>query len=593
MSILLAGSMSCKCGDKTQPAGNAGNNVAQPDWVTNPDKYAGRVKDNRAENDTLVICVGNQYSSIDPQKIIQSWAMPYAMLLFEGLINLDEKGENVLPGVAKTWEVSEDGKTWTFHLRDNSNWVGPDGKIISQVTSQDFKFAWGRCLDADFVCEYRQMFRDTQFLGVAAYMDKLDAAAKNPNNKKLAAEAEAMYDKIIAETIQTPDEKTLVVKLESASRIFLRQMAFSVFFPVNKTTVDTWRDAWTQPEHIVGNGSFRLTFFDKDRVEFDRNPHYWWKNPAVTSAAGREVKRIIGYTPNNVGAVYDEYVLGNVDWMGIGCTLPPKFVSRNMDESGRPLLLLKDFYITQGGRSIYIVVNSQRDMFNDPRVRQALGFAIDRDTIIRKVLKAPHTAAGTMTPAGLGGYDAGFSGFTYDLPRAKQLLAAAGFPGGNSFPSFTYIFRKDGVGPIVAVELQKSWAALGLQVELQPLEPKVLTNRHLEGNFEVAAAGWGMDYPDAYTFLGMYRSDSPYNFVKWRDPEYDRLSWEGFTTPDATRRFELYRQCEQKLFADASYIPLLWFSIAELIKPTVGGLMPNGADDHNLRYVYFKKGEGG
>jgi oligopeptide transport system substrate-binding protein len=236
--------------------------------------------------------------------------------------------------------------------------------------------------------------------------------------------------------------------------------------------------------------------------------------------------------------------------------------------------------------------NVTRKPFNDARVRRALAMAIDRDRLTRRVTKAGEVPTDHLTPDGTANYHPPH-GLGYNPEEARKLLAEAGFPGGKNFPRFQYMFNAAAGGAakihqMIAVEMQQMWREnLGIEVDLQPVEVKVLYANQSRLDYDVCRSSWVGDYNDANTFLSMFTSDDGNNRTGWKNAHYDELIKEANLQTDRNKREELFQRAEKILVADeVPIVPLYFYSGFNLFDPLrIDGIYPNILDVHPLNAI--------
>lgn len=345
---------------------------------------------------TFRMCAGSKISTLDPGHQLESWGVLYGDALFEGLGNNDpmtgtvaEDSRQLLPGMAEKIEVSPDGKTYAFTLRTDSSWVKVvDGKVkkVRSVNASDFAFAWQRCLDKVNGCEYGPM----------------------------------MIDDLGIQSVETTGANTFIVHLKQASSLFPTLLAFPILQPVPADLVKQFGDSWVLPENIISNGAYVLESQSQTELRLVKNPFYWWWK--VSSDADKAPDLIIATISSNSQAIQDSFASGQLDWMGLGSRPVPEMIAENKGRAA-------DLEVVMTYSSYWIVLNPDpaRGPFADPRVGQALGYAIDREAIVAS-LKLPDHPVGTFVPVGLNGYKPKDGvGYTYDPAKARKLLSEAGY----------------------------------------------------------------------------------------------------------------------------------------------------------------------
>ena len=483
--------------------------------------------------------------SIDPILNIGIHGAPIIEACFEGLVKVGYDSQ-FYPGIAKSWEVSEDKKVYTFFLRE-SRWS--DGKAL---TAHDFVDSWVRALQPE---------------SGAPYADQL-FVIKN---------AEAFHRGKVSRSelgVKAVDDRTLEVKLMSPVPYFLDLVGFYTFFPTPKHVIDAHGDSWTNPENIVCNGAFFLSRWEMNHViEVKRNRSYWNDS---------NVKLNVGqfFPIESLVTQHNSFKAGTLD---ITAQVPPTSIEsyrREMEENPNSPSPLK----TEPGLVTYFIrFNTTKAPFSDSRVRRAFNKVVDREAIVKNVLKAGETAASQFTPVKIGQYE--FKGTRLnprptkqDFEEAKKLLAEAGYPDGKNFPTVNYIYNTHESHRNIALALQQMWKhGLNVHVNLFNQEWKVYLSKLLQLDYSMARAGWVADYDDPKTFLDMFTTDSPNNQTGWSNKAYDEYILKASNTGDQTQRLEYFQQAESLLLSEMPVMPLYVYALNHLVSPKVKMLSHDGA----------------
>jgi oligopeptide transport system substrate-binding protein len=235
--------------------------------------------------------------------------------------------------------------------------------------------------------------------------------------------------------------------------------------------------------------------------------------------------------------------------------------------------------------------NVQRPPFNDTRVRQAFAMSIDKRRITEKITQLGEATAESLTPPGAGGYTPP-PGLGYDVERARQLLAEAGYPGGKGLPSIEYLYFPKPVERNIAVEMQAMWeAALGVKVELVKQEWKVYLDSMREQKYHLCRSSWVGDYNDANTFLEMFTTGNGNNRTGWASPEYDALVAAAAAEADVQKRFGIFQQAERQLISQACVVLPIYFYVGVQFYhgDRLKGVQANMIDDHPFRCMSWAK----
>jgi len=473
----------------------------------------------------------NEPATLDPHLATLPDEFVFLRTLLEGLAVPDPAGGAPRPGVAESWTTSPDGLVWTFHLRADARWS--DG---SAVTAGDFVYSIRRAL--------------TPALG--APKAHLFFCLKN---------AAALYRGQLADSAQlgvaAPDARTLVLTLERPTPHLLALAASGPWLPVHPPSVEksggaSARDGhWTRPGAYVGNGPFVLREWPHGQhLLVARNP-YFHGAPHVQLGAVRFQVYDSGDTEERA------FRAGQVD-----VTMAVPFTKLAAYEA--PVLRRAPLHETR-----YLALNTTRPPLDDARVRRALALALDRDALVRNVLRGAQQPALSFVPPALGGYR-GTAQLAADAAAARALLAEAGFPGGRGFPRLE--FSAWGVNPAILEAIQQMWRhELGLEVALVQREGKVHMAAVIAGDFAIALMPAIPDYADAAALFDELATGASGNFPRWSDARYDELVRLADRETDLVRRVELYRDAEEILLRAMPVVPLYFNAQDYLVSPRVAG----------------------
>ena len=513
----------------------------------------------------LVVINGGEPDSIDPAKISGQPEGRIAYALYEGLTAFDETG-TPQPGVAESWELSEDKKTYTFHLRSNAKWSNGDA-----VTSEDFAWSWLRVL-SEPEAEYKyQLF---SIRGAEAYADAIGKARVAQTGG-----TETPMPDPASVGIRTPDKSTLIVELSNPTPYFLDLCAFCTLLPVHRATVEKAEhegSSWTKVSRLVGNGAFTLQEWRlNDRIRLKKSASYW----NHTAVKMNTVDVIPAPTPNTA---FNFYISGVADVILDKSMVPTSLIS---ELKKRP-----DYHATPILATYFIRFNVQKKPFDDARVRKAISMAIDKTLITEKVTQAGEPPADAFVPPGTAGYQPP-EGLKYNLDQARQFLTEAGYPGGKGLPVIHYLYtNRSETDEKIAVELQAMLSReLGIQIQLSKQEWAVYQNSLRSLNYDMSRSSWVGDYKDPNTFLDMFVTSSGNNNTGWGNPRYDQLIADAAKEPDTTKRFDLFRAAETLLVHDdAPICPLFNYVVISFHSDRLGGIQGNITDEHPFRAMYWK-----
>lgn len=492
---------------------------------------------------------GAEPENLDPGMMSGQPDGRVAKILFEGLVVPNPRTLEPEPGLAHAWEISPDGRTYTFHLRQGLRWS--DG---SAVTARDFYWSWMRVLRPATGARYAGLLYAIR--GAEDF------------NKGTTSDSTRVG-------MRASDDTTFVVELNSPTPYFLFQTMFYTFLPVPRRAVERWGDRWILPGHIVTNGPFLLRDWRQgDRFVFTKNPGYW-------DAAHVKLEGIECYPVDNLSSSVNLYKSGAIDWNPSG-NVPTPFLPYMRGYSD---LVSGPFQATY-----FYSMNCTRKPLDDSRVRLALNYAIDRRAIATNLLKGTRDPWGSFCPRGYPGYE-NLPGYGYDPDRARKLLAQAGFPGGKGFRKIQILFNTSEDHRRIAEAIQGMWQReLGIEVELDNQEWGSYLEASTKLRYDVARRSWIGDYPDPYTFLSILAAGDGNNRTGWSDGEYDRLLHESAREPEPGKRLALLRKAEEIVVARGPLIPIYHYVTYEQVKPYIHGLYQNSLDMHDLKFVSIDHG---
>lgn len=519
---MVIGLTACGSGSDSTTAAEDGQTTEATDGTTETTETTDGEK-------ILSVQVGPNPETIDPA--LNSAVDGGNMLLhsFECLLAVDENGQ-LIPGQAETWETSEDGLTWTFHLRDGLKWS--DG---SDLTANDFVYSWKRVCDPMVAAPYAETV-----LGMVAGYE--EAIAGNLDALQVAA----------------PDDKTFVVTLANPCTYFGSLAAFATLSPVQQATIDANGDAWaTAAETYISNGSFYVSeWVPGSHILMSKNPNYW--NADAIKLDG--IKWNLIEDPN---ASYSAYQTGEVLFIK---DVPTEEIP---SLEGNP-----EFYVDPIIGTYYISLNLQREPFDDANVRKALSLAIDREYVAGTLMQGTYSAAsnfmgpGWIDTDGSQFMDKANGGQPYidttnheaNLEEAKQLLADAGYPDGEGLPAITYSTNDTAYHKVVAEYLQQAWAEIGVDLTVEIVEWASFTPMRRNGDFDSSRNGWVGDYSDPSNMLELFYTTNGNNDGKFSNADFDAAIELSRTSLDPAERSEALHTAEDILMEQAGCVPLAYYN---------------------------------
>lgn len=502
-----------------------------------------------------VLHVGNTSEplTLDPHRASGTWENHIIGDMFMGLVTEDTKAQPT-PGMAASWTTSADGLVWTFKLRD-ATWS--DGV---PVTAQNFVDGFRRILNPKTAAQYASIL----------YLIK---NAEEVNSGKLPPETVG---------VKAVDDKTVEITLTHPAPYLPQLLMHYTTFPLPSHVYAKVGEKWIQPENVVTNGAFKLTEWKLgDYVHVKKNPKFW-------DASNVCLDEIYYYPTVDTNAAERRVKKGELDV--------------NTDISSNRIAFLqkdpkmKDYVRVHNYLGIfYMVFNTNKKPFDDPRVREALSMAMDREFVTDKLLKGGQKPAYSFVPPGTAGLEGGatvkWAKWTMDQRRAeaKKLLAAAGY-GPNNPLRFTLQHRNTADPRLIMPALQNDWKQIGVEAEITAIETQIAYDNLRARNFVVSDAAWIADFNDPYSFLYLLDSRTgPQNYGDYRQPIFDGFIDASNKEPDAAKRSTILRKAEQKILDDAAVAPLYYYVNKNLVSPKVTGWDDNLVDIHRERFVCFKK----
>ena len=473
--------------------------------------------------------------------------------LFEGLLKGNSATLEPEPGVAESWKLSEDRLTYTFHLRANARWSNGD-----TITSADFIYSWQRALSPALGSQYTFLFTDV--IGGDDY-----SAGKLDDFSQVGFAA--------------PNLSTVVVTLKRPTPYFLSNMANNaIWYPVHRNTIESLghmtdrNSGWTKPETFVGNGPFHITEWKPNDVIRARKSLNYWNADQI------ELNGLVFHAFDNIETEERAFRAGQLHrTSGVPIAKLPGY----REQSPTPLREI-DSLITR-----FLNLNTTRRPFDDQRVRRAFALAIDREALARHVYLDVATPARRVVPSGMPSYPTG-EDFSDDETAAQVLLADAGYPDGVGFPT-TELSTEAGAGARVTEALQAQWReVLGVNVEILNSESRVHWSKMQQGDFDIGFGGWVADYPDATSYLDLWKTGSGWNFTGWNDSEYDAALENAARQIDPPTRLQALREAEGILLQYMPIIPLVFAKNPMLVHPSVKDYTPNAMDRRHYHTVSLK-----
>lgn len=505
------------------------------------------------KTDTVSYALEAEPASLDPGMTTSLAEANVQAELFEGLTRLDQHNQPQ-PALAESWDISPDGKVYTFHLRPHLTWS--DG---TPLTAQDFEYSWKRVVDPEVASQNAYMLFPIE--GAEAY-----------NQKKATADTVG---------VKALDDQTLQVRLKDPTVYFLTLTALHCYYPVPRWLVEAKPDTWaSDAAGLVGCGPFVITkWVHSSEINVKRNPNYW------DQAHVRSER--LEFPISESQATRLRFVeSGQANLM----VEPPPADQDRLEALGL-------YRVAPYLGTYYYVFNVQKKPFDDVRIRRAFALAMERQGLVEHIVRARKEAAYAWVPPGITdtatGKDFRAEGGPLqheDAAKARQLLQEAGYTP-ETLPEVTILFNTNEMHKAVAEAVQAMWQKnLGVHAGLTNQESKVYLASRTEGNFQVARASWVADYADPMTFLDVFADAD--NDAKYHNEDYNRLIRQAKETSDQALRMQYMHEAEKILFDDCVIIPIYYTTQPYVAQPYVKGYhwSPLGLIDLKEAYI-DKKGD--
>lgn len=496
----------------------------------------------------LRINIGSEPRTLDPARARDLQSITLVKMLFEGLTRINQ-GEKIEPALAEKIDVSDDLRTYTFHLRD-SVWTNGE-----KVTAGDFVYAWRRILDPNNIAEN----------AFQLYVIK---------NAKACKEGKLSLQEL---KIEAADDKTLRVELENPTPYFLELTSYPAFFPIN-AKVDRERPRWTEgKEDYVSNGPFSLKEWrHHDKLCVYKNEKYW----GAKEVQLQEIHLFMLKEESEL-AMFESHEL---DWAGSPLsTLPvdalPKLREMNMLRS-QPIL-----------GTYFLRVNTESPLLSSAKLRRALSFGIDREAVVEHVLMGSQVEAKGYVPTALRLQTAPYFDKVSEEALTKMFdegLQETGLQR-DDLANIELLYSSTERNQRIAHALQEHWMRLfGMQIKLFGVEQKVYLEKLHKGDFQLAAGSWLADFGDAFSFLEVFKEqNSSTNHTRWGDASYARLLEESNTTGDPVQRNALLARCEQILLDAMPIIPIFHYNLLFVQNENVKNIFVSRMGGIDFRWARF------
>jgi oligopeptide transport system substrate-binding protein len=495
---------------------------------------------------------GGEPDTLDPHRNEETSGAAVIRDLFEGLVT-EDIDLNVVPGVAESWEISDDGKRYTFYLRSDARWSNGD-----PVTAGDFVAGLRRAVSPATASTYAQLLLPI-------------------GNAGAVIRGELPPEELLVHAI---DERSLEIELANATPYFLQLLAMPQASPLHQPSFAAAGDAFARPGALISNGAYRLSeWIVNSHIRLDRNEHYHAANDV-------QIEAVYYHNTEDRDAELRRYRAGELDYTYEIPVSQFEWISENLpgELQIRPYL------------SVYFYgFDTTEPPFDDVRLRQALTMAIDRNILTRQVTGVGEVPAFGIVPPGIAGYERQSYDWaqlddTARIAEARRLYAAAGYS--EERPLRAEIrYNTSENHRRIAVAVASMWkATLGAEIEIANQEWKVmLQDRRNPALWDIMRYGWNGDYADAFTFLELFQSEHGQNFTGYSDADFDARLAQASAENDTEQRLAVMADAERLLLGSYPVIPMYFYVTKHLVKPHVRGYRPNALDHDRSQYYRIER----
>lgn len=520
---------------------------------TNTSDDGKKVYPGTAEENSITVNISTEPPDMFSVTMTDTTSFTVLRHIVENLVTLDEN-DNVIPGVAKDWTVSDDGLVYTFNLRDDMKWSNGE-----PVTANDFVFAWTALLTPEFASDY-------------AYFGYVFKNGKAYNEGKVGKEELGF---------RALSDYQLEVTLENPTSYFLDTLAFGVFAPVNEKAYSEFGSEYgTDADKMVYNGPFKMTSWEhENKIVLEKNPDYY-------NADNIDLEKIVMVMINDSNAALNSFKVGEVDLIGL---------------NGDQVQMMKNenypVYTYSDGSTFYLEFNLENKYLANKNLRKAITYAIDKQAFINSIVKNDSQVAVSFTAPAINGLNDKFykevgslqPAFDADLAKEYYNKALKELNADNITLSLI-IDDSDAAVKNGAFLQEQLKVNLGLDVIIEPMPFKSRLSRLSNKDFEMVFSGWGPDYNDPLTFLDMFETGNGNNHGSYSNPEYDELLEKVRTELDENTRFEYLKQLEEIIMDDMPIGPIYWRSRDYIISQKIeSGVVRTAFQDLNLINVKLFK----
>ena len=503
-----------------------------------------------SEKQVLNVTISEEIPSLDTAKSMNGTSAHVMQNIFEGLYVLDEK-DNPVPGVAKSFEKSTDGKTYIFHLRKDAKWSNGD-----VVTADDFIYSWQRTVNPQTASQYAYML---------FYIKNAEAINKG------AVAVEQLGVKAI-------DDATLEVQLEKPVPYFLNLLTLPIYLPQHKSFVEGKGSKYgLEPEDMIYNGPFVLSEWKHEQeFKLKRNDTYWDKN-------NMKLEEINFHIVKDTATAVNLYETGSIDRTPINSSFVDKYKGKN------------DFHATEDSAIAMLRFNEKNSALANTKLRQSISMALNKEAIVNHFLNNGATAAKGLVPEGYKNEKDGKDFrkengdlVVYNIEKAKNLWEDAKKELGVEQITLEFLtFEQDQAkqtAEYIKGELEKNLKGLTIKIKPQPFKQKLQLEE--TGQYDISMVIWGPDYKDPISYLELFTTDNPNNKMNYSNKQYDELinNVKNDLVLEEKKRWKAMQEAEKILLQDAVIAPLYHTGSAYLQKEYVKGI-----EKHQFGGVYTYK----
>lgn len=493
--------------------------------------------------------------SLDPHKILGFYESQIIHDLFEGLVSYDEYGK-LVPALAERWEIGDDGTEYKFYLRD-SRWS--DG---NRITAHDVVFSFRRLLDPSTAAPSAFMFYP-----IKNALEINSGKLRDPN--------------LLGVTAQS--RNVVIIRLKSPTSYFLDLLAHRAAVILSRRLLGNTQADWATPEKMITNGPYTLSeWIPLSYISLQKSQTYWDKDQV-------NIEKVHYYPIEDKNQEFQRFKTQAID---ITTDIPT-------DQNIIAKTQMKDAYHEHPALLLYFLgFNMSKPLMkNNPKLRQALSIALNRELLIKSILKDSEIPAYSIVPNGIEGYDIeelGFKSLSLEqkIQKARQLYQEAGFSETKPL-TLEILYNSDSGHKKNLIAIIGMWRdAFGpnINITLKEVEWKVYLQARNSGDFSIARAGWNGDYPHPSAFLEMFSSRSTsQNPCKYHNVEFDLLLEKASKANSNKGAFTFFKQAERILIDENIIIPIFHGKRKKLVNPKLEGYKDNTVDIHRSKYLKWRK----